>query len=48
MPVVVTANYTTSNRDLLKNKDFLANTDNRVVVKLGAPRGQAPARGSNL
>ena len=48
VPVVVTANYTTSNRDLLNNNDFLANADNRVVVKLAAPRGQAPARGSNL
>ena len=48
VPVVVTANYTTSNRDLLNNNDVLANADNRVLVKLAAPRGQAPARGSNL
>ena len=33
VPVVVTANYTTANRDLLETNDFLGNSDNRVVVE---------------
>ena len=33
VPVVVTANYTTKNRDLLQTDDFLANADNRTVVE---------------
>ena len=41
VPVVVTANYTTKNRSLLDTNDFLANTDNRVLVELTAPPGQA-------
>ena len=44
VPVVVTANYTTKNIDLLANNDFLANPDNRVVVEHIAPPGQAPPR----
>lgn len=44
VPVVVTANYTTRNRDLLQNNDFLANPENRVVVTRTAPPGtQEPA-----
>ena len=39
VPVVVTANYTTRNRDLLEQNDFLANKDNRVVVERTAPPG---------
>ena len=38
VPIVVTANYTTKNRDLLDTSDFLANTDNRVLVERTAPR----------
>ena len=42
VPLVVTANYTTRNRDLLEHNDFLANPDNRVVVECtGAPGQQA-------
>ena len=37
VPVVVTANYTTRNRDLLDHNDFLANPDNRVLVELAVP-----------
>ena len=38
VPVVVTANYTTKNRDLLEQNDFLSNSDNRVLVeRTGAP-----------
>ena len=33
VPVGVTANYTTANRDLLETNDFLGNSDNRVVVE---------------
>jgi hypothetical protein len=32
VPVVVTANFTTKNRHLLDEDDFLGNTDNRVLV----------------
>ena len=39
VPVVVTANYTTRNRDLLSDNDFLGNPDNRVVVERTAPPG---------
>jgi hypothetical protein len=39
VPVVVTANFTTKNRDLLEHNDFLANPDNRVVVERTAPPG---------
>ena len=44
VPVVVTANYTTKNIDLLSHNDFLANPGNRVVVEHIAPPGQAPPR----
>ena len=37
VPVVLTANLTTTNRDLLETSDFLANTDNRVLVTRTAP-----------
>ena len=37
VPIVVTANYTTRNLDLLKENDFLANGDNRVLVERTAP-----------
>jgi len=37
VPVVVTANFTTKNRALLETSDFLANTDNRVLVTRTAP-----------
>ena len=37
VPVVVTANYTTKNRDLLETSDFLANKDNRVLVERTSP-----------
>jgi len=37
VPVVVTANYTTKNRQLLETSDFLANRDNRVLVERTAP-----------
>ena len=39
VPVVVTANYTTRNRDLLEKNDFLANPENRVVVTRTAAPG---------
>ena len=43
VPLVVTANYSTKDRHLLDEDDFLGNTDNRVLVKLPAlaprPRG---------
>ena len=32
VPVVVTANLTTKNRDFLDSDDFLGNLDNRVLV----------------
>ena len=37
VPIVVTANYTTKNRELLETSDFLANKDNRVLVERTAP-----------
>ena len=37
VPVVVTANYTTRNRDLLEHNDFLANPNNRVIVERAVP-----------
>ena len=37
VPVVVTANFTTRNSDLLQQNDFLANGDNRVLVQRTAP-----------
>ena len=37
VPIVITANYTTRNLDLLKENDFLANPGNRVVVERTAP-----------
>lgn len=40
VPVVVTANFTTRNRDLLTANDFLANEHNRVVVERTAPPRQ--------
>ena len=40
VPVVVTANYTTRNLDLLRDNDFLANEGNRVLVERLAPPGQ--------
>ena len=33
VPVVVTANYTTKNRELLRTDGFLGNVENRVLVK---------------
>ena len=42
VPLVITANYTTRNLDLLKENDFLANPDNRVVVERTGPPCQAP------
>lgn len=41
VPIVVTANYTTKNRDLLDSNDFLANPDNRVLVHRTSPPGCA-------
>ena len=35
VPVVVTANYTTKNRELLSTDDFLGNVENRVLVERG-------------
>lgn len=47
VPVVVTANYTTRNRDLLEQNDFLGNPENRVVVeRSGAPCYSSPATAS--
>ena len=37
VPVVVTANYTTKNLQLLQENDFLANEGNRVLVERTAP-----------
>ena len=37
VPVVITANYTTKNRELLETSDFLANENNRVLVERTAP-----------
>ena len=37
VPVVVTENFTTRNRDLLETSDFLGNASNRVVVERAAP-----------
>ena len=39
VPMVVTANLTTRNADLLENNDFLGNPDNRVLVHRAAPPG---------
>ena len=36
VPVVVTANFTTKNRHLLDEDDFLGHADNRVLVHRGA------------
>ena len=36
VPVVVTANYTTKNRELLDNDDFLSRPENRVLVRRSA------------
>ena len=33
VPIVVTANFTTKNRELLNTDDFLSNPENRVVVR---------------
>ena len=43
VPVVITANYTTRNRDLLQNNDFLGNSDNRVVVERTSPPTRTPS-----
>ena len=43
VPMVITANLTTLNRDLLDTDDFLGNTENRVVVHL-ARRAAAAQR----
>ena len=37
VPLVVTANYTTANRQLLQDNDFLGNESNRVLVELATP-----------
>ena len=37
VPVVVTANNTTKNSELLDTDDFLGNLDNRVLVRLAGP-----------
>ena len=37
VPVVATANYTTTNLNLLESDDFLGNPLNRVVVKIQGP-----------
>ena len=39
VPMVVTANLTTRNADLLENNDFLGNPNNRVLVHRAAPPG---------
>ena len=39
VPIVVTANFTTRNPELLETDDFLGHSENRVVVR----RGAAPA-----
>ena len=33
VPIVVTANYTTKNRQLLEDDDFLGHPNNRVLVE---------------
>lgn len=38
VPIVVTANYTTRNLDLLQENDFLGNSGNRVLVEHVAPQ----------
>ena len=37
VPIVVTANFSTRNRQLLDEDDFLGHPDNRVVVSRSAP-----------
>ena len=37
VPVVITANYTTKNRELLETSDFLANKNNRVLIEHTSP-----------
>ena len=37
LPLVVTANYSTKNRDLLHTDDFLSHRDNRVLVERDTP-----------
>ena len=37
VPLVVTANYSTRNRELLVTDDFLSHPDNRVLVQRDAP-----------
>ena len=39
IPIVVAANRTTKNRDLLQTNDFLGNPGNRVLVHRDAPPG---------
>ena len=41
VPIVVTANLTTANRDLLDTNDFLGNPKNRVVVNFPPPQPSA-------
>ena len=45
VPVVVTANFTTKNDNLLVDDDFLGNLDNRVLVRLAAPLSSARGGG---
>jgi len=37
IPIVVTANFSTKNLNLLEDDDFLGNPDNRTVTRRGAP-----------
>ena len=37
VPIVVTANHTTKNPQLLDDDDFLGNGDNRVLIRRSAP-----------
>ena len=39
VPIVVTANFTTKNRELLESDDFLGHPENRVVVERARPVG---------
>ena len=45
VPVVVTANLTTHNHDLVESDDFLGNPSNRVVVRFPRPVATAEAGG---
>ena len=46
VPMVVTANHTTRNADLLESNDFLGNPNNRVLVHRDAPPGVGAGGGA--